>query len=159
MKDNEHESHSEIEYIYQNQINMEEYGLEKNKEFAQKLLTNEEINNFWHKNFEEKGGQSWKRETEPDMDLEKFLSLIKDDNYCVFKLFLAGHNEIDIRYGAIIKEGNVDHFAWLECEYNKNNFDIISKIYKEVFEKDITTEGKFHGIENYFTLQNVPMPK
>ena len=159
MIDKEQENNSKIEYICQNQINMEKYGLEKNKEFAQKLLTNEKINNFWHKTFDTLKKESLSRQTDPDMNLEKFLSLIKEENSCVFQINLAGHNELDIRYMAVIGDNNAQHFAWLECEYNKNNFDIISSLYEEVFGKEITAEDKTDGTEYYFTLQNTPMPK
>ena len=155
MKEKEHENHTEIDM----EISLEQQGLEKNIEFAQKLWGNKEQNSSWTEIFDMRSESSITRENDPGMNFEKFIPLINEMSYCNcdFKLSLNGN--LGIRYLAAIREGRVKHFAWLECEYNKNNFDIISSIYKEVFEKDITTEGKFHGIENYFTLQNVPMPK
>lgn len=90
--------------------------------------------------FDKLTGEKLERETDPEMDLEKFISLLGDKKSLSKKIVLQVGNphESHIVFAARVQDASkITRFAWFECLYNGRNLEIINKIFKDVFGKEM----------------------
>jgi len=136
--------------IYVNQIlSLVDYGLKKNKKFLKSIY--EERNFFLVKKWFDflNCSKSWRRETDKSMNLDKFLS--KMDKEIYISLQLASPDPFKIKYGASFKDiSNIERFIFMEMPYNNYNFNLISKIYKDSFNKKLESEKVQKGLVEYY---------
>lgn len=142
--------------IYINQISwLNKYSLEDNKKFLKSIYEEEnfiEVNKFF--NFLD-CNISWRRQTDKEMSLEKFLELMKNNDYITLQL--ASPDPDEIRYGVVSKKINSNEkFLSIDMPYNNSNFDLISKIYKDSFNKDLESEEVQDGLVDYYKKRITP---
>jgi hypothetical protein len=126
---------------YYNQINLLKYGLEKNKNFIESLFLEEGLEGV-EKNFTQKNNSKGEiqRKIDENMNLDIFLGKINNNCSPFFKITLENFDFVNIYYCSIFKENNIEHFLMINCEYNKNNFEIVERIYNQAFGVQLRNE-------------------
>jgi hypothetical protein len=125
--------------IYVNWIqDLIKYGVKRNRNFLKALY---EEDNFVkvEKWFDYLNcSKSWQRQSDKKMTLEKFLSLIDENS--IIHLGVAYPDPDRINYSVNLIEKSINRFIFIKMPYHKKNFKLVSKIYKNSFEKNLEKE-------------------
>ncbi len=141
---------------YINQLHPIKYGVEKNKQFLEQIYTNEELVEFT-RNFDFLDcSVSFSRQQDKDMTLEKFLTLIDEESFILLQL--ASPNPYEIRYGIRLADKGVDRFIFIDGPYTDPNFEVVSRLYKQSFGKELEDEPVAPGLHEYYQarIENYP---
>jgi hypothetical protein len=122
--------------IYINQIFPLKYGIEKNRKFFKLLYQNKDLTKV-SKWFDKHEGYV-ARERDTEMTLEKFVELMGDDS--VIRIQFASPDPLRIKYFTRQLTGYASNFAWIECPYNDNNFNIFSQLFEKSFKRKLKDE-------------------
>lgn len=117
--------------VYVNQIDTKKYGIEKNKRFLRELYLNQEITNKFGYFDILNCSISLGREHDQDMNLEKFILLMKDNSLINFQL--NSPDPFKVVYSVRFIHKRIGHYIFMEYPYNESNFDITSRLYKDSF--------------------------
>lgn len=122
--------------IYINQIFTIKYGIEKNRKFFKSLYQNKDLTKVskWFDKHE--GYVACERDAE--MTLEKFVELMGDDS--AIRIQFASPDPLRIKYFTRQLTGYASNFAWIECPYNDNNFNIFSQLFEKSFKRKLKDE-------------------
>jgi len=123
---------------YTNQIHLDNFNVDKNKQFLELLYNDEEI--VRKNKIFEKVDSSVSREKDYEMTLDNFLNLM--DSKTFINLQLGSPRESDIVYCARFVQYpvGVEKFVFIEFPYNDNNFNVVSKLYAEAFGNELVDE-------------------
>ena len=117
---------------YYNQINLLEYGLEKNKKFIENLFLVEGLEGV-EKSFWFWSGNELERKIDENMNLDIFLEKINNHSDPFFKIKLEDFDWENISYCSTFTEKNILHYLIIDCDYNENNFKIVQRLYNQAF--------------------------
>ncbi|MBS3094274.1 hypothetical protein J4474_01280 [Candidatus Pacearchaeota archaeon] len=140
--------------IYINQVILDGFGKESNKKFLGLLFENNELvgSNSW---FNPRGTL-----IVPEIDLTEFLSKF-DRSYV--RLQIGSPDPKKIIYAAMEKNNRCKterREAWLTCPYNKNNFEVVSRLFEEAFEVEMTKKFPTDkGLVDYYRRMYGEVPK
>lgn len=107
-----------------NQFRLIGKGVEPNRKFLELMYNNTELieADMW---FDKSIFP--KRELDPNMTLDKFLSMIDPDSYTILQL-----DSPEIRYYCAMIGSERKQIS-IECPYNPHNFEVVSRLYQEAF--------------------------
>ncbi len=125
----------ETSSIVKKQINLNSKPIKKTKQFLKSVWeSNIEANRF----FDKLEAPVIRRQVEPDMTIDKFLSNLKRNNIHIV-LQIGSPQDEQIVIGTVYdsrdaeKFSKVSHFAWFECLLNKENYETIKRLYQEAY--------------------------
>lgn len=132
---------------YVNQLHIERFGPELNKEFFTDLYNSDldQVVRFFDKL---DSSISFHRLPYPDMTPEKILQYFKKDSTIILQI--GSPTPFEIRYGAIFREANSRIHSFIECPYTADNFKKVSGIYSKVFKTSLEDEPVLDGLVKYY---------
>jgi hypothetical protein len=133
---------------YINQIHLEEKGVEKNKDFLVRVYTNEELKGVTSFIDKLDCSESWARQEDPSMTLERFIELVDDKTH--FLLQINSPTPDEIRYAAVLWYSGIRRHAFVECPFTQWNFDVVSRLYLQSFGVRLVDEPVPEGLEEYY---------
>ena len=121
------------------QIRLDDKGVEQNKAFLKALYETEDLVGAikWFDRL--CCSESFSRQVDEDMTLETYLSLMADASFVVLQIGSPVSNEIKYCVSGF-DDQRIDRFAWMECPLTKHNYAVVSRLFNEVFEQEITEE-------------------
>ncbi len=119
-----------------NQINLGDRPVEQNKTFLKTLYESQDL----------EGARKWfdqldcsvsiERQIDREMTLDTYLGLMTDQ----FQILLR----TDFLYEDLIRysvygsdENGVTRFVWLECPLNERNYDLVARLFHDVYKQNI----------------------
>lgn len=132
---------------YVNQLHIEKFGPELNKEFFTELYHSglDQVVRFFDRL---DSAVSIHRLPDPDMTPEKLLQYFKKDSIVILQL--GSPTPFEIRYGAIFYDANSRIHSFIECPYTADNFNKVSDIYSKVFKTRLEDEPVLEGLIEYY---------
>lgn len=120
--------------MQRNQIGLEDRPLKKNKEFLKGLYETSDLVGVrrWFDKLE----GSIERKYDPNITLEKFLDLMTESFFIVLQTGSPFLDDIRCCSRGSDDQGS-EVFAWIECPYNEYNYNVVSGLFKEVYDQDV----------------------
>ncbi len=133
--------------VYVNQIMLDRKSVKNNLLFLKALYTSERLEDVrkWFDMLD--ASQSWKRQPDPEMTLDKFIELFDSSTHS--PLQIGSPTPGEIRYCASVDDGVRRHF-FLECPYTEWNFDVVSGLYIQAFGSLLEDEPVQPGLREYY---------
>jgi hypothetical protein len=117
--------------MYRNQIDLLEFGINKNKGFLESLYSSELEKA--HKWFSKLDCNALARQRDEAMTLGKFLASM-DKGIVHAKLLIGSPDFRDIRHAVLLREPcEMNKDSWVECPYTTKNYNTVSHIFSETF--------------------------
>ena len=122
--------------MQRNQINLSDKDIKKNRAFLKSLYETKDL----------KGAQKWfellnasvsfKRRPDENMTLDIYLNLMTDKFDIILQICSPTPDQIRFSASGYINH-KVEKFVWITCPFNRHNYRIISKLFKEIYEQKI----------------------
>jgi hypothetical protein len=138
--------------VYVNQIDLQRYAPKKNRVFFGLLYSNATLTDV-KKWFDITGWNiSETRQVDQEMTPERFSKLI--DKKAFINLQLASPRPQDIKYCVRLTDRltdkEIERFAFVIFPYTDNNFQVVSRLYKQAFEQELEKEPVPTGLLEYY---------
>jgi len=119
-----------------NQIDLGNQGIKKNRAFLKALYETKELEGTkkWFDTLN--SSVSLERQSDEDMTLDTYLDLMTEEFDIGIQICSPSPDQI-IYFAVGFVNRKVQKFAWITCPSNRHNYQVVSRLFKDVYKRNI----------------------